>query len=70
MPGFKIRDTSSAFQPLEELERELERENEEHKSSKKSKKKGSKSVNKTRKKPSTNGGFQVKHDPTNQADYY
>lgn len=65
--SFRMRDTSSQFQP-QYVEPEPVKPVEE-KSSKKSKK--TKTV--ANPVPFTNqssGGFQLKHDPTNQCDYF
>lgn len=60
--SFKIRDTSESFQPVYEPEPEPE-------TSKNSKKK-TKSVPRVTKKQPNSGGFQVRHDHTNQSDYF
>lgn len=68
--SFKMRDTSSQFQP-QYVEHEPVKPVEE-KSSKKSKK-SKKTETVANPVPFTNQsseGFQMKHDPTNQCDYF
>ena len=68
--SFRMRDTSSQFQP-QYIEPEHVKSVEE-KSSKKSKKE-KKTDTVANPVPFTNqssGGFQMKHDPTNQCDYF
>lgn len=66
---FRVRDTSSQYQPS--YVDPVPAEPTEEKTSKKSKNKVKKSA--VAPKPVVNqsgGGFQMKHDPTNQCDYF
>mgnify|MGYP006983829060 CR=1 FL=1 len=71
--SFKMRDTSSQFQP-QYVEHEPVKPVEE-KSSKKSKKSKKEKKTETVANPvpftnQSSDGFQMKHDPTNQCDYF
>lgn len=72
MSSFKVRNTSTQFQP--QYVETVPVKPVEEKSSKKSKKKGKKTetviVEPASFDTQSSGGFRMKHDPTNQCDYF
>jgi hypothetical protein len=67
--SFRVRDTSIAFQPVEPPV--TKKKTKKHRKGKTGEKETpSKHSTPPKKTSGTTGGFQMKHDPTNQCDYF
>jgi hypothetical protein len=66
--SFSIKNTSAAFQPV--YKPEPVKSKNKTSLGEKDEKDETKSIPHVHKNQSSSGGFQVRHDATNQADYY